>query len=283
RLGARFGLAETTREGVALSNLIGTIVYVLILIPVAIVALNELDLEAVSAPAIVMLERALAAVPQILTAGVIIILSYVVGRFIADLVTSILVSVGFDRIFGVLGLPELSGPTASQPRTVPNAEGQPETTVQTPGSTPSEIVGIIVLVGIVLFGVITATETLGFDQLTDIVRAIMRVSARVLSGVIVFAIGLYFANLAFRAINSINNPQARTLAQAARIITIAFVGAMALQQAGVATDIVNLAFGLLLGAVAVAIAIAFGLGGRDIAAEQMREWLNSFKNNNRPY
>jgi hypothetical protein len=46
---------------------------------------------------------------------------------------------------------------------------------------------------------------------------------------------------------------------------------------GVATDIVNLAFGLLLGAIAVAIALAFGLGGRDIAAEQVRNWLNSFR------
>ncbi|NJN04506.1 MAG: mechanosensitive ion channel [Leptolyngbyaceae cyanobacterium SL_1_1] len=283
RLGTRFGLSATSREGVAVSSLIGTVVYVLILIPVAIVALNELDLEAVSAPAVVMLERALAAIPQIITAGLIIVVSYVVGRFIADLVSSILTSIGFDRVFGVLGLPELSMPTASSPRTIPNAEGQPETTIQTPGSTPSEIVGVIVLVGIVLFGIVTATETLGFAQLTDIVRAIMGVSARVLSGVIVFAIGLYFSNLAFRAIMSINNPQARTLAQAARVITIAFVGAMALQQAGVATDIVNLAFGLLLGAVSVAIAIAFGLGGRDLAAEQMREWLNSFKGNNRPY
>jgi hypothetical protein len=46
---------------------------------------------------------------------------------------------------------------------------------------------------------------------------------------------------------------------------------------GVATDIVNLAFGLLLGAIAVAIALAFGLGGREIAAEQVRSWLNSFR------
>lgn len=53
---------------------------------------------------------------------------------------------------------------------------------------------------------------------------------------------------------------------------------MGLQQMGVATDIVNLAFGLLLGAVAVAIAIAFGLGGRDIAADEIRLWLNAFKN-----
>ena len=52
---------------------------------------------------------------------------------------------------------------------------------------------------------------------------------------------------------------------------------MALQQMGVATSIVNLAFGLLFGAIAVAIALAFGLGGRDIAADQIREWLSSFK------
>jgi hypothetical protein len=52
---------------------------------------------------------------------------------------------------------------------------------------------------------------------------------------------------------------------------------MALQQMGVAPDIVNLAFGLLLGAIAVAIAIAFGLGGRDVAADQLREWLAAFK------
>jgi hypothetical protein len=57
---------------------------------------------------------------------------------------------------------------------------------------------------------------------------------------------------------------------------------MALQQMGIASDIVNLAFGLLLGAIAVAIALAFGLGARDIAAGQVREWLASFKENRPP-
>jgi hypothetical protein len=93
----------------------------------------------------------------------------------------------------------------------------------------------------------------------------------------VFAVGLYFANLAFRLISNMGGAQANILAQSARIALIALVTAMGLQQMGVATDIVNLAFGLLLGAVAVAIAIAFGLGGRDIASEQIREWLNVFK------
>ena len=52
---------------------------------------------------------------------------------------------------------------------------------------------------------------------------------------------------------------------------------MALQQIGVAPTIVNLAFGVLLGSVAVAAAVAFGLGGREVAAEQLREWLQMFK------
>ncbi|MBD0364430.1 MAG: hypothetical protein ICV55_16965, partial [Coleofasciculus sp. C3-bin4] len=51
---------------------------------------------------------------------------------------------------------------------------------------------------------------------------------------------------------------------------------------GIASDIVNLAFGLLLGAIAVAIALAFGLGARDIAAGQVREWLDSFKQDRPP-
>ncbi len=52
---------------------------------------------------------------------------------------------------------------------------------------------------------------------------------------------------------------------------------MALQQMGIAANIVNLAFGLILGAIAVAVALAFGLGGRDIVEENVRSWLSSFK------
>ena len=278
QLGARFGLSATSEgEGVSLSGLAGTVVYVLILLPAVVSALNELDIQAISGPAIAMLEQIMTAIPQVLMAGLVVVIFYVIGQFASDLVSSILTSIGFNNIFNVLGLPELSFPAAETAETVPDAEGQPATKIQAPGRTPAQIVSLIVLVGIVLFGVITATEILQFAALTDIVRAVLRVATRVLSGVVVFAVGLYFANLAFRLIANMKGAQANTLAQTARISIIALVGAMALQQMGVATNIVNLAFGLLLGAVAVAIAIAFGLGGRDVAAEQLREWLGAFK------
>lgn len=276
-IGTKIGLSTATEDGVSLSGLIGTIVYVLILLPSTVAALNELDIEAISGPAILMLEQILAAIPQIITAGLVLIVFYVIGRFVSELLTNVLSSVGFDNILGILGLPELSNiATADAPGL--NAEGQPETSVQGNVKTPSEIAGLLALVGIVLFGAITATEILQFAALTNIVQAILRVSAQVLSGLLVFAVGLYFANLAFRLIRSMGTSQSAFLAQAARIAIITLVGAMGLQQMGVATDIVNLAFGLLLGAIAVAIAVAFGLGGRDIASEQMKEWLNNFKN-----
>lgn len=295
RLGARFGLSGTTTPrrttdagtpppppsqisgtttdgGMSLSKLVGTVVFVLILIPAVVAALNELDIEAISGPAISMLELILDSIPRIIMAGVVLALAYFVGQFVADLVTSLLRSAGFDNILNALGLPELNVRRSGIP-----TEGSPESRIESAETTPSEVVGVIALVGIVLFGAITATEILGFENLTVVVRAILRVSARVLSGVVVFAIGLYFANLAFRIIQSMGGAQANLLAQAARIALIALVTAMGLQQMGVATDIVNLAFGLLLGAVAVAIAIAFGLGGRDIAHDQVRDWLESFK------
>lgn len=269
---------STSSDGMSLSELTGTIVFVLILIPAVVAALNELDIEAISGPAISMLELILDSIPRIIMAGVVLAVAYVVGQFVSDLVTGLLRSAGFDNIFGILGLPELNTPRSRVDNVdAIDAEGRPATRVETASTSPSEVVGLIALVGVVLFGAITATEILGFETLSTIVRAILRISARVLSGVVVFAVGLYFANLAFRLISNMGGSQANILAQAARIALIALVTAMGLQQMGVATDIVNLAFGLLLGAVAVAIAIAFGLGGRDIANEQIREWLNSFK------
>ena len=50
---------------------------------------------------------------------------------------------------------------------------------------------------------------------------------------------------------------------------------MALRQTGLADDIVNLAFGLTLGAAAVAFALAFGLGGRDVAERTLEDWRAS--------
>lgn len=285
RLGVQFGISPTT-SGQSLSGIIGTVVYVLILIPTAIAALNALRIDAISAPAIAMLNQILNAIPKIFTAGVILAIAYFIGRFVADFVTNILTSLGFNNIFSWLGLPSptpksriiISPASAPVPEeTPPAAEPTPLGPSPTTTRTPSEIAGIVVLVGIMLFAIVPATEVLDFAGLTAIITGIIAIFGRILAGLLVFGIGLYLANLAFNLILSSGTAQARILGNAARIAIIALVSAMALQQMGIASDIVNLAFGLLLGALAVAIALAFGLGGRDIAADQVRDWLTSFK------
>ncbi|MBZ8178699.1 mechanosensitive ion channel [Oscillatoria salina IIICB1] len=283
RIGTRFGLSGTTQSQ-SLSWIIGTIVYVLILIPVAVAALNTLEIEAISAPAIAMLNQIFNLLPKLFAAAVVLILAYIAGKYIYELLTNILTGIGFNNVYQWIGIPEpRTRPTPTPDLGVPTPEtGQP-TTIQ-PGSevprkTPSELVGIIVWVGIVLFGVLAAVNILEIEALTVLVAGIVVISGQILAGLIVFAIGLYLANLAFNLIVSSGSRQSRILGQAARIAIIALVTAMALQQMGIAESIVNLAFGLLFGAVAVAIALAFGLGTRDIANEQVREWLSSFKRN----
>jgi hypothetical protein len=289
--GTRFGL-QRTAGGQSLSGIIGTIVYVLILIPIAIAALQQLRIRAISDPAISMLQQILNALPGIFTAALILIAAYFLGRFVADLVTNILTSIGFNNIFSVLGLPAPArrARTTPPPRyqdpaaPVPPTTGQQTviqsdstTSVQLATRTPSEVVGIIVLVGIMLFAAVTAVNILGIAALTALVSGIIVIFGQILSGLVVFAIGLFLANLVFNIIASSGDRQARILAQVARIAIIVFVSALALRQIGIAGDIVNLAFGLLLGAIAVASAIAFGLGSRDLAGEQVRELLTSFK------
>ena len=289
RIGAKFGLQGTTTSQ-SLSWILGTIVYVMILLPIAIAALNQLQIKAISDPAIAMLDQILSAIPKIFTASLILVIAYVLGQFVSDLVTNILTSIGFNNIFQWLGLPEKKTTTTSLPQLTPENAlpgsspplGGQETIIQpsgTPTRTPSELVGIIVVITIMLFATITATDILQIPSLTTIVTGILAISGQILGGLVVFAIGLYLANLAFNLIASSGSRQSKFLGQAARIAIVALVSAMALQQMGIASDIVNLAFGLLLGAIAVAIALAFGLGARDIAAVQLREWLTSFKDN----
>jgi hypothetical protein len=281
QIGARFGLSRST-GGQSLSWLIGTIVYVLILIPTATAALDALAIPAISNPATSMLNQILNALPKIFTAALILAIAYVIAKFVADLVTNLLAGIGFNNVFQWLGLP------SPAPQAPYSSEFQTGETLHDPTSidpiiskptirTPSEIVGVVVLVGIMLVATVAAIDVLQFEALRQIVAGLLVVFGRILVGLVVFAVGLYLANLAYSLINSSGSRQANLLGQTARVSIIALVAAMALQQMGIAPNIVNLAFGLLLGAIAVAIALSFGLGGREVAAEQLREWLQEFK------
>lgn len=253
RLAERTGVANALGER-PLSGTLAFVAYVLVLIPVLIAALNALAIEAITVPASEMLAALLRAIPALLGAVVILFVAYLVGRLVADLVRRLLESVGFDEALARVGIAKA------------DAEGTRR---------PSAAVGYIVLVAIMLLATIEALRMLRFDSMAALGVGVIELGGRVLLGLAVIALGLYLGHLASKVIHTSNVLHSAPLAVAARVGIVVLAVAMGLRQMGVANEIINLAFGLTLGAVAVAAAIAFGFGGRDIAGRQLEKWIGT--------
>lgn len=282
RLGARVGLSGALGSQ-QLSGLLGLIVYVLMLVPVLIAGLNALQIEAITAPASQMLNSFLTALPNLFAAALVLTIAFFVGRLLAGLVTNLVRGLGFDRLFNRLGLtqtPEIeqaarAAQMARVEATTPEARQAAQAAAR---STPSDWVGAFVMVGVMLFATIAALNLLGFVALTALVVEFTTLIGHILLGLAIFAVGLFLANAAARAIVRSGVSQAGLLALTARVAVIALAGAMALRQMGLANEIINLAFGLTLGAIAVAFALAFGLGAREVAGREAERFFEAIRN-----
>lgn len=289
----RFSEREHLTEGVRLSKLGGTLVFILVIVPTLIAALDALAIRAISDPASNMLDMFLAAIPNILAAALILLLAWFVGRFVSGLVSKLLANLGFDRLPARLGLghvfdgsAEPAAGTPAMPEAAEAAEtgdaasapapGPAVTAPRSPATSLSALAGQVALFFIMLFATVEAAHRLGFTGVRDLLETFIAFGAEVLLGAAILVIGYWLADLAARAIQRAN-PDGRTgLARIARVAILGLVLAMGLRAMGIADDIVNLAFGLVLGAVAVAAALAFGLGGRDAAGKLADRWVQEY-------
>jgi hypothetical protein len=118
---------------------------------------------------------------------------------------------------------------------------------------------------------------LEFPAVGALIKDFIGFAGHILMGVLIFGLGLLLAQFVSKSILTSTSRKAAFLAAAIRVVILVLAGAVALRQTGLANDIVNLAFGLSLGAVAVAVALAFGLGGRETAARTLTEWSQRAK------
>ena len=236
---ANRGGVDTVTGNSAISKTIGTIVFVLIIIPVAIMALEALDLETVSRPASEMLQIIFDAIPNIIGAAIILGLGYLISRFVVQILKEILPGLGVDRAVGSMDLLPV-------------------------GTTVSSVVARVVQIAIMLFAAIAATRLLGFPELTAILDQVLALGGQVIFGAVVIAFGFLIANLLGKLMAGTGeNNLAATIVRYATIILFTFMG---LRFMGVGEEIVDMAFGALVIGGAVAGALAFGLGGRNAAA-----------------
>jgi hypothetical protein len=250
-----------------LPRTVGGIVFALIIIPVSIAALDTLNIAAISQPATAMLRIILDAIPHVIAAGMILAVAYVIARFASRLLTQFLATAGFDRSVTATGLLGASSVTRDEASAdLPGSAG-------TPTFVPSRAVGTGAFTAIMIFGLMEAFRQLDFAYGSRIMAEVLTLFGQVVFGAIIIFASVVIARFIAQAIERNGDRGTRIAAPVVRVAIIVLGTAIGLRFMGLADDIINLAFGLLLGAIAVAFALAFGLGGRDAAGRAVARLL----------
>jgi hypothetical protein len=232
----------------SLARAAGVLVYALIIIPVAIAALQVVGIEAISGPAIAMLNEILAAIPRVLAAALWIGIAFVAGRFLKTIIEAILPPTGFDQAILSTGV--------------------------LPANTrPSRIIANIAMIAVILAASIEAAKQLGGGTIAIFLAQVTELGGKVIFGTLIIVVGVFLARIVANLVGS-GTGEGGYAQALVRYAIIALFTAIGLTFMGLADQIVMLAFGLILGSAAIACALAFGLGGREAAAQLLERWAD---------
>lgn len=248
-LALKAGFSDTEK----LINLIKKVVFIVILIPFIVQSLNALNLDAITNPVNHILAQCLGILPKLISAAIILTIFTIGGKFLVSFLKDLLIKLGINELSNKLKLNKIIG------------EKQ---------GLASIITGILYFF-IMFFAVITAVEILQLNQLTEILNSILIITGQIMFGLLILVLGNFIATLAFEILSKSDNN--KYIASIAQFGIIGIFLAISLNTMGIANNIVELAFGLTLGSMAVAFALAYGLGGRQAAGEHMKCIIDKIK------
>jgi len=249
RLAKRLHLAKFFGN-TTLAQFVGNIVFILILLPITIAALDRLDLAGITNPAIHMLTQIMNMIPNILIAIVLILAGIWLGRLLGNFVKDYLGRLGFDNILGKMSIG-----------------------THTAAMQPSAVAGYIVQVLIVFFLTVQALNLVKLGFLVEIASAITAYLPNVLAAILILGLALILGNIVHKVLISVLVGQSKgILAGLAKYTILTIAVFMALTQLGIASGIVTMAFTLILGGLALAFGLAFGLGGKDFAKKYLEKF-----------
>lgn len=245
---AGLGTAEHSRQ---LSEIVGAVAFFFVFIAILVAAVDALQISAISEPVKLTLEQVLAAVPLVIVASLVMAVGYLVARTVRGLVEGLLGSVGFDQLPERVGLGFL----------IPKR-----------GAGLSSIAGSVLMVIILLLTAQQALASLKLYQLSDLLGEFFGYLPNLFVGVFIllaaFSLGAYVA----RVIGSLTagSPYGKLAALAAKY-GVFFLGfSMGLNQLGVAREVLQITVAAVLGGTALALGLAFGLGGQ----QRARDWID---------
>ena len=230
----------------SLARAAGILVFALIIIPVAIAALQALGISSISGPATDMLNQILGAIPRIIAAALWIGIAFIAARFLKTIIEAVLPPTGFDDAIRSTG-------------------------VLPANAVPSRIVANVAMIAVILAAAIEAARLLGGDDIAIFLAQVTALGSKVIFGTLIIVVGIFLARIVANLVGS-GTGEGGFAQTIVRYAIIALFTAIGLTFMGLADQIVEMAFGLILGAAAVATALAFGLGGRDAAAHILERW-----------
>jgi mechanosensitive ion channel-like protein len=199
-------------------------------------------------------------IPALLGALVIVFAGYLLAKLIELIVARFLRRIGLNGMLekvGVLQAVERSGAHLNAAKVLSN-----------------------LVFWLIMFAVIlVAANALGLESLASVFGELVSYIPSVIAAIVIILVGIvlgqFVGGLIAASAGALHGGRALARLGSGGVILLAVF--MALQELGIATDIVTTAFAILFGAIALALALAFGLGGRELAGEITREWYARYK------
>lgn len=244
---------------VAPSDAVGWVVMAFIMLNAGVAALDRLGLRTVADPVTAAIGQFWDLLPALAVSVAIVVVGLILARVARDIVTRALAGLGVDDLLARFGMESIAAREDKLSR-------------------PSELLGWVVYVAIGLVALTQALANLELGTWSGYVDAFLTFSmTKLLVALFVIAIGFGLGHRVRAFIASRDFEGSAWVAELGRTAILVFAGTMALNQLGVAEDFVLLAFGLLFGALCLALGLSFGLGGREVAGEIVRDRYDSMK------
>ena len=140
----------------------------------------------------------------------------------------------------------------------------------------TEILGLMIYWLVILGALVIGFNSLGLTYVTDLIGRVVLFVPKVMVALLIIAFGAYFARFIANAITAycrnVHIQDAELLGRLAQYAILTFVVLIALDQVNIGGDIVRQSFLIVLAGIVLALALAFGLGGKDWAAEILERW-----------
>src|SRR3712207_2569905 len=192
-------------------------------------------------------------IPQLIGALIILIVGYIVAKALQAVVGRVLQAVGFDRWMERGGIKQFFDRAETN-------------------QTPVSILGQLVFWFVFIIAITMAADALGIPQVSAVLAQLIAYIPNIIAAILILILAALLANFLAGIVRGATGSE--MLSSIARYAVIVYAAFAALTQLGIAVQLTANTFLIVLGAVALAAALAFGIGGREVARDIVKKAYN---------